>query len=1092
MMRIFPALLLFAAISTACNSADQLWKISSTTQAATAPAITAPQPLDIPVQDQIAYAPMRSISLSADPTNYLMLWPDLRTASFFPIWGTRINSAGAWQNATGFSATPPTSAESYVASAFNGTSHLVVWAADVGSNMGLLFSRLTPDAQVIETQAQPLQTGGKLGDRVRIASDGDGWLVVWDDQRAGTDHIYGGRITATGTLLDPEGFMISPTTAKAIHPTVAYGGGTYMVAWEDYRDQGTTDPDLYATRVFPDGTIADPTGLLISDDADVSEPSIEHDGNNFMIAWSTMGTIQASRVANDGTRMDVIDITLPNPSVLGTCDAPHVVFDGTQYLVGWTIREKEYQFCYAKRVSTSGAVLGGMTQKISESMVSPQPVNCAYASNGSNFLVAWSHYMHPNYPIHTRRISSAGAFLDSTPQAPSRSANFQNAPTGAYGNGTYLVAWEEYRHAEIADYLPTSVYATRLDNTASVLQSPAIKLPADHSSPIGDLIRSVAFDGDNFLVVWAQTETPEAIWGTRITPQGTILDASAFKIANDAGGTQMSPPTVAFAGGNYLVAWTDSSNPNSNLVGVRVSPNRTILDATPFAITSVAGVQSPPAIGASSDQFLVSWIDNRNGSNETFARRISSQGTLLGTGPINLGVAAASETQGGITFVIPPAVASDKSQYLVTWGAPSGKGYTVVARRLQLDGTLPAPSPKEIWTASWLAPDTVATFDGANFVVGWTEFGAATLPYGPHAVSMLAARLDPSGNLVTPIPVEIAAEDGNALASDLVSDEAGNVIALYSRFDSDPTVNTLRVYARAITWPTVGQACTSAADCPNFGNCVDGVCCHTACGNGDTTDCQACSVAAGAQEDGHCSPLIAGAVCRAQNSMCDLPEKCNGTSTVCAADTLKPDGATCTDGDACTQTDTCLAGACVGSNPVSCAAAECTLTGDCDKLTGECTKITAGTECDDSDGCTVGDSCQQGVCESGTPLDCVPGECAFSSVCNSSSGLWDTVNLVDGTPCSLGVCKNGVCESGTPFDAGVEPDLFIKPDATPLDTVAPPPVDTGVVIDAAPTSPPPLPEGCSCRIDTRSGGSRGALGGGFFLLCLYWLQRRRR
>ena len=77
-----------------------------------------------------------------------------------------------------------------------------------------------------------------------------------------------------------------------------------------------------------------------------------------------------------------------------------------------------------------------------------------------------------------------------------------------------------------------------------------------------------------------------------------------------------------------------------------------------------------------------------------------------------------------------------------------------------------------------------------------------------------------------------------------------------------------------------GQDCSVDADC-NSGYCVDDVCCDTACGDGTTDDCRACSAAAGASNDGVCEDL-------------------NGTP--------------CDDGDDTTFDDVCIDGACEGTS----------------------------------------------------------------------------------------------------------------------------------------------------------------------------------
>jgi hypothetical protein len=80
-----------------------------------------------------------------------------------------------------------------------------------------------------------------------------------------------------------------------------------------------------------------------------------------------------------------------------------------------------------------------------------------------------------------------------------------------------------------------------------------------------------------------------------------------------------------------------------------------------------------------------------------------------------------------------------------------------------------------------------------------------------------------------------------------------------------------------------GVACKSDTQCIS-GFCTDSVCCTTACAGG-TTDCQACSTAAGAASNGTCSIASATTVCRASVASCDVAELCNGTDTTCPLDT---------------------------------------------------------------------------------------------------------------------------------------------------------------------------------------------------------------
>lgn len=93
----------------------------------------------------------------------------------------------------------------------------------------------------------------------------------------------------------------------------------------------------------------------------------------------------------------------------------------------------------------------------------------------------------------------------------------------------------------------------------------------------------------------------------------------------------------------------------------------------------------------------------------------------------------------------------------------------------------------------------------------------------------------------------------------------------------------------------LGDACGTSSDCAQ-GFCVDGVCCDNACGNGNTMDCQACSITAGATKNGTCSIVTAGMECRSAAHSCDVADVCDGLSSECPSDIHVPDGTPCPNG----------------------------------------------------------------------------------------------------------------------------------------------------------------------------------------------------
>ena len=93
-----------------------------------------------------------------------------------------------------------------------------------------------------------------------VAWNGTNFFVVWSDSRRDSSDIYGSRVSAAGTVLDPAGIAIS--TANSSQPAVAWDGTNFMVVWQDYRPGATSD--IYGARVSAAGTVLDPAGIPIS------------------------------------------------------------------------------------------------------------------------------------------------------------------------------------------------------------------------------------------------------------------------------------------------------------------------------------------------------------------------------------------------------------------------------------------------------------------------------------------------------------------------------------------------------------------------------------------------------------------------------------------------------------------------------------------------------------------------------------------------------------------------------------------------------------------------------------------------------------
>ncbi len=149
----------------------------------------------------------------------------------------------------------------------------------------------------------------------------------------------------------------------------------------------------------------------------------------------------------------------------------------------------------------------------------------------------------------------------------------------------------------------------------------------------------------------------------------------------------------------------------------------------------------------------------------------------------------------------------------------------------------------------------------------------------------------------------------------------------------------------------------------------------------------------------------------------------------------------CTDATVCTIGDHCEDGECVSTGELDCDDENLCTDDACDKNLG-CVHKANSAACDDGDGCTVNDKCQNGGCTGGVALVCndgtdctidsciAPGGCQYlpnnlacddddictDDACDPAVGCVHSLNQApcdDGNPCTDGdACAAGICEGG--------------------------------------------------------------------------------
>ena len=243
--------------------------------------------------------------LAFDGRNYLVAWTDRRPGES-QIYFTQVAPDGRALSDTGIRLSGADSSVYYTlpAVASNADQYLVAWLGGrVGGDV-ILGSRITSSGEIKDTIPFEFSPDSLLLERLAAGSDGLDYLVAWTGEAAndsGLD-LYCRRFSARGEMLDSAPVLVARSYHGLTEPAVTFGNGYYFVVWSGMG----LDPDIYGSRILPDGTVLDPGGFPICADSGFQlDPALAFDGARFLVAWgddrSGNYDIHAAFVDSSGT-----------------------------------------------------------------------------------------------------------------------------------------------------------------------------------------------------------------------------------------------------------------------------------------------------------------------------------------------------------------------------------------------------------------------------------------------------------------------------------------------------------------------------------------------------------------------------------------------------------------------------------------------------------------------------------------------------------------------------------------------------------------------------------------------------------------------
>ncbi len=235
---------------------------------------------------------------------------------------------------------------------------------------------------------------------------------------------------------------ICSATGVQCSPDIAYGAGYYLVVWSDRR---TWDFQIYGARVTPSGLVMEPDGFLIGPGINsfYYHPSIVFSDSNFFVIWSSgispyriMGRFVNDKGSFDSDTLRIVDC-------LSYATETGLAFDGLNYLVAWV----EYDSAtWTHSVKGQPVLASGVA--VDSTFCIAESVD--YASLCLRF--SYPYYLVTFSKNLNGHMQHCGRYYDTTGQPVGDIFNISNAQYDCYhgatcanSEGKFMNIWNEYR-----------------------------------------------------------------------------------------------------------------------------------------------------------------------------------------------------------------------------------------------------------------------------------------------------------------------------------------------------------------------------------------------------------------------------------------------------------------------------------------------------------------------------------------------------------------------------------------------------------------------------------------------------------------------
>jgi hypothetical protein len=584
--------------------------------------------------------------------------------------------------------------------------------------------------QKFNSQGLPIDTNFRANDNTGTSDQrststvilpNKNFIVVWDDWRDDWGDIYGQRFDSSGNFLGSN-FRINDDTpgSNQYSPSIACDSlGNFVVTWMDGR-QGSWD--IYAQQYNNQG-INIGINFRVNDDGGntyQSDPSVSrtHDGQ-FIITWEDQrqgnSDIYCQRFDANGNRLGS-NFKVNNDNGTATQVLPDVSVDNNDnFVITWTDNRNNNFDIFVQLYNSNGTPIGQnfkanddlSTQDQSEPSIAMYPLG--------NFWIVWKDHRNVNSDIFSQRYSSSGIPIGNNVRINDDYASSHQRCSWITqdGLGNYRVTWEDERNNNC------DIYGVCMDSLGNIIGSD-FRVNDDITTADQYYASDASSFTGNFIITWTDGRNNNFdIYAQRYSNTGIPIGNNFLVNSDTAQAVQWYPVASCDSIGNTVIVWMDYRNDGNDIYGQLYHYQGNPISTNFMVNQLITGSQLYPYVARNRNgNFVVVWMDDRNGNYDIFAQQYDNIGNPISSNFI-------VNDNIGTSFQGYPAVAIDNfSNYYIVWEDERNGNTDIYMQRYNCNGT-PLGSNFRVDddnTGFDQYSPTIACDETGKFIVVWCDF----------------------------------------------------------------------------------------------------------------------------------------------------------------------------------------------------------------------------------------------------------------------------------------------------------------------------------------------------------------------------------